>query len=269
VVVGIALLIAIKWGVVEKEEFKLDYKHEFSFFKGLKYTFSNKGFVLYTIMFFLFEYILMLYSYVIPLWSRHILLETRTIFIAILLGIIFIVGIVSVVLWKKLDVKIGSRKSFAISLILFAGAITPILFITNYYIAILTLSFAGIGFGGMLYFIYLLIADPIDEDELKTGVRREGTFFGITNFFMRLAIILAIVSISSIFLSTGWEQWTENPAIDTLFGIQLLMVLFPAIAVVISLLCLYFYPFPKAKVESMKEKLAIVHNEKKERIKET
>lgn len=267
VIVGIALLIAIRWGVVEKEEFRMDHKHEFSFFKGLKYTFKNKGFVLYTIMFFLFEYILMLFGYVIPLWSRHILLEEDTIYISLLLGVIFIVGIISVVLWKKLDVKIGSRISFAIALVMFALAITPILFITNYLIAVIVLSVAGIGFGGMLYFIYLIVADTIDEDELKTGVRREGTFFGITNFFMRLSVILSIVTVSSIFLSTGWEEWTENPAIDTLFGIQLLMVLFPAIAIGLSLLCLYFYPFTKAKVDEMKKKLAIIHKEKKEKVK--
>ena len=57
--------------------------------------------------------------------------------------------------------------------ILFVLAIIPILFITDYIVAVLVQSLSGIGFGGMLYFIYLIIADVIDEDELKTGVRRE------------------------------------------------------------------------------------------------
>jgi len=269
IIVGISLFIAIKWGVIEKEEFKQDHQHEFSFFKGLKYTLKNKGFVLYTIMFFLFEYVLMLYGYVVPLWSRHILMEVGAMSIAILLGLLFIVGIISVVLWKYLDVKLGSRISFAIALIIFVLAITPILFITDYTVAVLVLSISGIGFGGMLYFIYLIIADVIDEDELKTGVRREGTFFGITNFFMRLSAVISILSVSLIFLSTGWEEWTENPEIDTLLGIQLLMVLFPAIAVGLSLLCLYFYPYTKAKVNEVKEKMVILHKEKKEKIEKT
>ncbi|MEE9377164.1 MAG: MFS transporter [Candidatus Lokiarchaeia archaeon] len=269
IIVGISLFIAIKWGVIEKKEFKLDHKHEFSFFKGLTYTFKNKGFVLYTIMFFLFEYVLMLYGYVIPLWSRHVLMEISAMSIAILLGLLFIVGIISVFLWKFLDVKLGSRLSFAIALVLFVIATIPILFITDYLVAVIVLSLSGIGFGGMLYFIYLIIADVIDEDELKTGVRREGTFFGITNFFMRLSAVVSILSVSLIFLSTGWEEWTENPEIDTILGIQLLMVLFPAIAVGLSLLCLYFYPFTKAKVNEIKEKLVVLHKEKKEKIERT
>jgi GPH family glycoside/pentoside/hexuronide:cation symporter len=266
IIVGISLFIAIKWGAVEKPEFKLDYKHDFSFLKGLKYTLKNRGFVLYTIMFFLFEYTLMLYGYVVPLWSRHILMHESGMSIAILLGSLFIVGIISVLLWKYLDVKLGSKNSYAIALILFVVSIIPVLFITDYLIAVLVLALAGIGFGGMIYFIYLLIADVIDEDELKTGVRREGTFFGVTNFFMRLSAVLSIISVSSIFLSTGWEEWTQNPAISTLLGIQLLMFLFPAIAIVCSLLCLYFYPFTKAKVNEIKVKLEVLHNEKKEKI---
>jgi len=266
IIVGISLFIAIKWGAIEKEEFKLDHKHEFSFFKGLGYTFRRKGFVLYTIMFFLYEYIILLYGAVIPLWGENVLHVESTIQTALLLGSIFIVGMISVVLWKWLDVKLGSRKSFAISLILFIIAIIPILFVTDFISALITLSTAGIGFGGMVYFIYLIIADVIDNDELETGVRREGTFFGITNFFMRLAMVFSITSVSLVFISTGWEEYYPNPEFDILLGIRLLMVLFPAIAGGLTLLCLYFYPYTKVMVDEMKHKLEVMHEEKKEKV---
>ncbi|MFX1307938.1 MAG: MFS transporter, partial [Promethearchaeota archaeon] len=120
ILVGISLVVCIRWGVVEKEEFKLDHKHEFSFFKGMKYTFNNKGFILYTIMFFLFEYIILLYGSVIPLWGENVLEVGSTFETSLLLGSIFIVGIISVILWRYLDVKIGSRKSYAIAMVLFA-----------------------------------------------------------------------------------------------------------------------------------------------------
>lgn len=266
IIVGISLLVAIKWGVKEKEEFKLDHKHEFSFFQGLGYTFRNRGFILYTVMFFLFEYIILLYGTVIPLWGENILHVSSTIETSLLLGSIFIVGIISVVLWRWLDVKLGSRVSYAISMILFVIAILPILFVSDFISALISISTAGVGFGGMLYFIYLLIADVIDEDELKTGVRREGTFFGITNFFMRLAMVFSIVSVSLVFLSTGWEEWTPDPTLNTILGIRLLMVLFPAVAIGLTLLCLYFYPFTKLKVQEIKDKMEELHQQKKEKI---
>lgn len=261
ILVGIALIISIRWGVIEKEEFKLDHKHEFSFFKGMRYTFSNKGFVLYTIMFFLYEYILLLYGSVIPLWNQNVLMES-TFMASLLLGSIFIVGIISVALWKYLDVKLGSRTSYAISLIVFAIAILPLLFVSDFITAIITLSAAGIGFGGMLYFIYLIIADVIDEDELNTGVRREGTFFGVTNFFMRLAMVFSVLSVSLVFVSTGWETYEPNPNFNTLLGLRLLMVLFPIVAIILSLICLYFYPFTKSKVQEIKSQVTELHQKK-------
>ncbi len=266
ILVGISLVICIRWGVVEKEEFKLDHKHEFSFFKGIKYTFNNKGFILYTIMFFLFEYIILLYGSVIPLWGENVLEVGSTFETSLLLGSIFIVGIISVILWRYLDVKIGSRKSYAIAMVLFAVAIIPILFATDFISALLTISTAGIGFGGMLYFIYLIIADVIDEDELKTGVRREGTFFGVTNFFMRLSMVISVLSVSLVFVSTGWETWTPDPNFDILLGIRLLMVLFPMIAIILSLVCLYFYPFTKSKVDEIKFQLKELHEKKLETV---
>ncbi|MFX0037195.1 MAG: MFS transporter [Candidatus Hermodarchaeota archaeon] len=266
ILVGISLVVCIRWGVVEKEEFKLDHKHEFSFFKGMKYTFNNKGFILYTIMFFLFEYIILLYGSVIPLWGENVLEVGSTFETSLLLGSIFIVGIISVILWRYLDVKIGSRKSYAIAMVLFAVAIIPILFATDFISALLTISTAGIGFGGMLYFIYLIIADVIDEDELKTGVRREGTFFGVTNFFMRLSMVISVLSVSLVFVSTGWETWTPDPNFDILLGIRLLMVLFPMIAIILSLVCLYFYPFTKSKVDEIKSQLKELHEKKLETV---
>jgi len=66
IVVGITMLIFLKWGAVERVEFKEDYKQAFSFFGGLKYALKNKGFVLYTLMFFLYEYVLLVLATTVP-----------------------------------------------------------------------------------------------------------------------------------------------------------------------------------------------------------
>jgi GPH family glycoside/pentoside/hexuronide:cation symporter len=266
IIIGISLFIAIKWGVKEREEFKLDHKQGFGYFQGLKYAFKNKGFVLYCIMFFLYEYILLVLATVTPLYALHVLGVTDTFLTSILLGLMFIVGVLTVIIWMKLDVKLGSRKAYVIAIIIYFFSTLPLLFITSYMLALIVVIFMGIGFGGMLYFIYLIIVDPIDDDELKTGVRREGTFFGITNFFMRLSMILSIVTVSLVFTSTGWETYTPTPGADVIFGIRALIVIFPGIALGISLICLYFFPYTKEKVEGLKAQLAELHKKKMERI---
>lgn len=265
IIVGLTLLITIKWGIKERTEFRLDHKHEFSFIEGMKYTFKNKGYLLYVIMFFLHEYMILVLATTIPLYGKHILnitpLET-----SLLLAILFIVAIFSVALWMKIDLKLGSRKGYAISMIAYFLATLPLLIFTTYIPILITFIVAGIGFGGMLYFIWLIVADIIDDDELRTGVRREGTFIGISLFFMRLAMILSIVTISLVFTSTGWEEYAPNPGANILLGIRLIVVIFPGIAIIASLVCLYFYPYTKEKVAEMKLQMRELHAKKKERV---
>lgn len=265
IIVALSLIIAIKWGAKKREEFQLDYQHDFSFIQGMKYTFKNKGFLLYIVMFFLYEYILLVLATVFPLYGKHVLnispFET-----SILLGVMFIVGIPLVIVWMKLDIKLGSKKAYAIAMIIYIIFSIPLLIFSSYSMVLIVLILAGIGFGGMLYFIWLLIADIIDEDELKTGVRREGTFIGISLFFMRLAMVLSIVTVSLVFTSTGWEEYTPNPGADIILGIRLLIVVFPGIAIAVSLVCLYFYPFTKEYVQEIKTKLSELHKTKMERI---
>lgn len=268
IIVGVSMFIFLKWGAVEREEFKQDYKSGFSYFQALKITIKNKGFVLYIIMFFFYEYILLLLATIVPLFSTEVLGTTTAFQTSILMGLLYIIGIVSMFLWKKLDVKLGGRLGYGISMISYVLATIPMLFISSYEIAIVVVILMGIGFGGMLYFIWYIVADVIDEDELKTGVRREGMFFGIANFFMRLSMVLSIVTISIVFTETGWEEYIPNIP-DVAVGLRFLFVVVPAIAIGISLIALYFYPFTKNKVLEMKEKLAELHENKMRKVKST
>ncbi|NHJ21314.1 MAG: MFS transporter [Candidatus Lokiarchaeota archaeon] len=264
IIIGVSLLVSLKWGVKERKEFKLDYQQQPKFIQSFKYAMKNKGFVLYTIMFFLYEYILLLLATLIQIFGREIL-DASPFETSILMGIMYIVGLASVALWKWLDVKIGSKKGYAIAIVAYFFASLPLMFVDIYLFAVIIAVFMGIGFGGMLYFIYLIIADVIDEDELKTGIRREGAFFGITNFFMRLSMILSIVTIGIVFVQTGWEVY--NPLVDVRFGLRLLFIVIPGIALGISLICLYFFPYSKSYVHEMKEKLTELHESKMGKVK--
>jgi glycoside/pentoside/hexuronide:cation symporter, GPH family len=269
IIVGVSLIIFLKWGAKEREEFTLDYQQHFSLFQGIKYAFKNLGFVLYIIMFFLYEFILLLLATIVPLFSRRILGTTTAFETSILMGLLYIVGIAFMYVWKGLDVKLGSRIGYGISIILYFIASIPMLFISSYMEGIIIVIFMGIGFGGMLYFIWYIVADVIDDDELKTGVRREGIFFGIANFFMRLSMVLSISVVSLVFIQTGWEEYIPNPNVDVDFGLRFLFVIVPGMALGISLICLYFFPFTKKKVIGMKIKLSELHQEKMDKVKTT
>jgi GPH family glycoside/pentoside/hexuronide:cation symporter len=266
IIMSVTLAISIKWGVVEREEFKYDSEYAFGFFQGLKYVFKNRGFLLYTIMFLGFEYNQLLQATLIPLFAKHVIGENDPFIATIFLGILFFIAIATVYVWKKLDLRFGSRITYFLTIVVYFIASIPILFVTDAISLIIPLIFMGFGYGGMMYFNYLIIADIIDEDELKTGVRREGTFFGITSFFMRFAGVLSILTISLVFLQTGWEEYTPNPSVNEVLGLRILMFVFPAIDLGIISVCLYFYPFTKARVMEIKDKVVQLHEKKRERV---
>ena len=267
-IIGITLFISLKWGILEREEFKFDSEQNFSYFQGIKYAFKNRAFMLYVIIILAFEYVQLLQATIIPQYSKHVLGEEGAMEAGIMLGIMFIVGIVSIVFWEKLDLKIGSRSSFFIAILAYFLASIPLLFVSNYIHGVITITIMGFGLGGLLYFSYLIIADIIDEDELKTGLRREGTFYGIMLFFMRLAGVLTILTISLVFTSTGWETYDPNPNINVIFGLRVLIVIFPAIALGIMFICLYFFPFSKLRVMDIKKDLDNLHQKKRKRLTE-
>lgn len=268
-VMVIIFMWSVKYGLIEKEEFKLDYKQQFNLFKGLKITLKNKGFILYCALFFLYEYVLLVLSSVIPLYAKHVLKIDDTFMTSLLLGAMFVVGIITVFIWKWLDVKIGGRKAYSIALVLYLLTSLPLLIAETFEVAIIIASVMGIGFGGMLYFIYLLISDVVDEDEINTGVRREGIYFGISTFFMRLAMIFSIITVSIVFTTTGWEQYTPMPGVDVINGLKMLVVVFPGVAIILSLIALKFYPYTKEKVAFLKKQLMAIHQEKKHRLNES
>jgi GPH family glycoside/pentoside/hexuronide:cation symporter len=267
-IVGLTLLISLKWGIVEREEFKFDSQQNFGYIQGLKYALNNRAFVLYVIIIFAFEYVQLLQATIVPQYSKHVLGEEGAMEAGIMLGIMFIVGIISLGFWRYLDLKMGSRSSFFIAIFFYMFSSIPLLFISNYFYGVIFIAIMGFGLGGLLYFSYLIIADIIDEDELKTGVRREGTFYGIMLFFMRLAGVITILSISLVFTSTGWETYDPKPNADVILGLRILMVVFPGIALGIMAVCLHFFPFSKSRIRDLKSELHEIHRKKRERLRE-
>ena len=48
-----------------------------------------------------------------------------------------------------------------------------------------------------------LVADITDEDELQTGARREGMFFGMNGLVIRFAFVIQGILTAIVFTATG------------------------------------------------------------------
>ena len=104
----------------------------------------------------------------------------------------------------------------------------------------------------------------IDDDEVKTGIRREGAFYGVNALVIRLATILVMVSIIVVFAGNGWGAYTARPGTDVILGLKILMSIIPAAAAFIGAYFFHKFPLKGQKLAEVKEKLDKIHKDKSE-----
>ncbi len=121
--------------------------------------------------------------------------------------------------------------------------------------------FAGLGYGAANVIPWAIVADVVEEDELKTGKRREGVYAGYLVFFRKLASAIAIFIVGQILSATGFVSSTsggfyvEQPQ-AALNAIRFFMSGFPGIMLVIAIIVAWRYPLDKKRHDEIREQLA-------------
>jgi GPH family glycoside/pentoside/hexuronide:cation symporter len=262
----------VLFGIKEKREYKDDVDKAPNFFKAAKITLKNKTFLIFVIANTFVWYVFGLLPTIFPLYAAHVLGlgEGQTLLSGIPLIAAFIVTAIVFPLHRKIGKKFGFRNGFIITLVVWCFTLIPFAFLGSGDIILCIFFTALLGFplSGALYFVDILAGDIIDEDETKTGCRREGSYYGMNAFIHRLSILLRITTVALVFQGTGWSTYTPVPGLDVIFGLKLLMVLFPIIAIVIAIVFLYFFPLHGKKLKNMRTELEEIHNKKLEECKE-
>ena len=265
-VIIISYFIILKWGVKEPKYISKDAETAMSFGKTLKTTFKNKSFLWFLIPALGTWIAINILPTLAPLFMIHALGVTDMELIGYALALQFIVAAVSTPLWEKIRVKKGARMAGLIGI---TAWIIPIIFFAfsiNIEMVFIVQIFNGIGLGGGLYFYDQCIAEIIDEDEVTHGTRRSGIYYAVLNFLIRLSWIINFVLIGIVFSTTDWQTYDPNPAVNTILGLQILMGVYPAIILGLSLIGLYFYPIKGEKLAENRRNLDELHKQKQEKL---
>ncbi|MHA2358384.1 MAG: MFS transporter [Candidatus Heimdallarchaeaceae archaeon] len=255
IIVFITAFINLKWGVKEPPVEELERKETFGIFKGIWYSLKNWKFLIFVLCSMMNWYIFALFPMIMPIYTKFVLGMEEGIFASILLLVAFISSAVGVLIWSYVDNRLGSKMGFVISQAYWAIVLIPLFFVNNYWIALVLLFLNGIGLGGSPYFIDRNISNVVDEDELKTGQRREAAYYGVHALIIRLSTILAIGSVSLILSRYGWEFFNpERVTPDLLTGLKSLVSFFPAGALVLGIVFLLIYPLNKKNVAILQDK---------------
>ena len=183
-VFGILILVIsifhIKYGIIEPPLDEIKATESMGFFESLKICMVNKKFIIFCCASIMNWYVFGLLPMIVPLYATYVLgIDSESIKISILLLMAFLMSIPGVFIWSKVDGKLGSKKSFIISTIVWIVSLIPLAFTRDYNVALVIMCFVGLGLGGSPFFIDKNISNIIDEDQLITCHRREAAYYGV------------------------------------------------------------------------------------------
>ncbi len=266
-IIGALLILATTSRVKERPEFtKVD--EPLGFTESIKYTFKSVPFLVLTAANF-FSILL-----------QAILIGSMYYLADYVLGVSVIVALVFIILPLMAGIPVGNllRSKFGVlranQILLLIGGIglTLVVFVPP---AIIypCLVMGGLGLAGPLLLTNVMYAQVADEDELKSGVRREALFFGTNALLTKPAQSVALALPGIILTTMGYiRRVTGDPLPDqpdsAILGIKIIVALIPGICMLIEVVILQFFPLKGSYLAQIQQQVLALHAEKHQKLEE-
>ncbi len=262
-VLGLITMYGSLYGASERPEFAQE--EGLGLRDALRFTFANRSFLTYVVPAMLIQYTFVGLQAVIPFYAKYALgaTELQT---TLLLGVLFVMAIPFSYIWGLAIAKEGPKKSMVRSCVLYGACLLPFYLARNYVQGALVCLFLSFGLAGILVLLDIFIADVADEDEVKTGVRREGMYFGVNGFMIRLGISINAIIMGFVLQRSGYDADLAVQPAKALMGLRLLMSAVPVMAIALALLVFRAYPLHGHKLREVKDRVSAMHAEKLSRL---
>ena len=164
-----------------------------------------------------------------------------------------VTAMLMMVVWNAMRRRVGKRAIYFMGIPLWIVALLGIAFLQPgqvgwmYGLAVM----AGIGVSAALLVPWSMLPDVIDLDELNSGQRREGIFYGFIMQFQKIGVAIALFLVGKSldwagFVSTTAGQPAPTQPEAALFLMRLEFGLVPALVLICGLVLAYFYPITRS-----------------------
>lgn len=217
-----------------------------SLLKSLVTNRSLLGIVIASILLLLSQLTLQgMISYVFPNYFKNT--DAMSAAGAVMMPVMLIVAAVA----TPISVKVG-RKLFAAGGMLFGAAVLLLAYVMHIknawvFVGMYGLSWFGMGIFNMI--CWAMITDVIDETEVRTGVRSDGTIYAVYSFARKMGQAVSAGMVGGLMKMIGYSQATQfDPVItEKIYGVTCVV---PAIGfIACALVLIFLYPLGKKRVE--------------------
>lgn len=237
-VIGIITMLMSAWGTREEKE-NME-AGSLGVVESLKATFTNKAFLICVTSVLLVEIGKVICTSTIAFYSQYVM--KNDLGVTIIMGALFISSMIFAPLVSKMCQRWGTKNTYIVTTAIFATAGLGFLIAPNIIVAAVVAAAAGIGVGGIMIMPNMLYAEIIDDDQRRTGVRREGAFFGMNALVMRLSVVVQGFMSSLVLDNFGYVAGAAEQTESAVRGIRILMGLIPLCFVILAVVVLFFYP---------------------------
>jgi glycoside/pentoside/hexuronide:cation symporter, GPH family len=178
------------------------------------------------------QFILLMLAATVPFYTKYALqlqtplslagmtvdVELQT---SLFLGITFLITLPALPVWAALARRWGAWLALRRACLLAAASLALFFLPRGFYDGLLVASLFGTILAGLLMLPDLLIAALVDADELASGTRREGVYFGLNGLVIRFAFTFQGLLVGLVLNATGYV----NPTADLLYPAQPLSAL--------------------------------------------
>jgi len=266
-IIGTFLIILTTFKIKERREFAI-VDQPLKLGESLRYTLTNKNFWIFVAMNFLLTLMNSMATGSVFYLADYV---TKTSTFILLVYLFAPLGL-GIPLANLMVRRFGLLRAQQIYLLIGgAGLVSLTLLPVN--VLPISLIVAGLGLSGQQTITYNLLAQVIDDDEVRTGVRREGSFYGANALLTKPAQSLSLFLTAFILERSGFitramnqgQIFLDQPQ-SALFGIRIIIGLIPGLAMLISFVILFFFPLQGERLAVLKEKILVMHADKKSQL---
>ncbi len=123
------------------------------------------------------------------------------------------------------------------------------------YLTLITAVLLGPGQTAFSIVLRAMIADICDEDELRTGLRREGMYGSMHRWIEKAMGSLAIIITGTVLVWAGFHNDSAQQSHLTLLHLRVAYVFVPVVAVVLALIALRYFPLTPERAAGIRAQL--------------
>lgn len=191
-------------------------------------------------------------AYIYPNYFRNIQAQSASGFVGVA------VTLVCALFTVRLSERYG-RKALAVAASLFGAAMLIVTYLIHtknawVFVGMYTLTYVGLGVFGLI--TWAMITDVIDDTEVQTGERSDGTIYAVYSFARKMGQAVSSGLTGVLLGIIGYSQATAFEP-EVVEGIYKITCLVPALGFLLLAVTLqFFYPLGKERVEKNAEILA-------------